>query len=110
MTKQIAVAATKGGTGKTTTTWNLGFGLALAGARVLLVDCDPQDNLRIVAGVEKPSGTVASAIEGGEAEPTEIREGVSVLASGGRRLAQAATSAETLRDVQRDARQRPTHL
>jgi chromosome partitioning protein len=99
MTRHIAVAATKGGTGKTTTTWNLGFGLALAGARVLLVDCDPQDNLRIVAGVEKPSGTVAAAIEGAETEPAEIREWISVLSSGGRRLAQAATNAATLRDI-----------
>ena len=62
--KHIAIGASKGGTGKTTTTWNLGFGLALAGAKVLLVDCDPQDNLRFLAGLDRSSGTVASVLDG----------------------------------------------
>lgn len=40
--KVIAVATQKGGVGKTSTTVNLGAGLALSGARVLVVDLDPQ--------------------------------------------------------------------
>jgi chromosome partitioning protein len=99
MTKIISVAASKGGTGKTTTTWNLGFGLSLAGARVLLVDCDPQDNLRFIAGLDNSTATLASVIEGGKAEPAEIREGIRILPSGGRRLAQSTATADGLKAI-----------
>ena len=99
MSKRIAIAASKGGTGKTTTTWNLGFGLSLAGARVLLVDCDPQDNLRIIADAEESRHTLASAIDGGKVEPIPVRETVSLIPSGGRRLAQLTADAENFRNV-----------
>ena len=99
MSKRIAIAASKGGTGKTTTTWNLGFGLSLAGARVLLVDCDPQDNLRIIADAPESRQTVAAAIEHGQVEPTPIRETISIISSGGRRLAQVTADADNFRNV-----------
>lgn len=99
MSKLITIAASKGGTGKTTTTWNLGFGLALAGARVLLVDCDPQDNLRIIAGLEAGKDTVASALDSATAQPSELREGMWLLPSGGRKLSQFIQSADNLRTI-----------
>jgi len=51
MARIIAVAVPKGGTGKTTTTLNLGAALAEQGQRVLLIDFDPQGNLTQALGV-----------------------------------------------------------
>ena len=43
--KILTIANRKGGVGKTTSTWGLAHALAHQGARVLVVDCDPQRNL-----------------------------------------------------------------
>ena len=52
--KIIAVTNQKGGTGKTTTTQNLGDALAGKGLDVLLVDMDHQASLSILCGIDQP--------------------------------------------------------
>jgi len=54
--RKIAIAMAKGGVGKTTTAVNIAHSLALAGQRVLLVDCDTQDQVAKFLGVKPDYG------------------------------------------------------
>ena len=88
----IALANQKGGTGKTTTTVNLGVGLARQGKRVLLVDADPQGDLTTCMGWQNQDNlpaTLATLMERAiRDEPVDVptallhhREGVDLLPS-----------------------------
>ncbi len=77
----VSVVNQKGGTGKTTTTMNLGCALASLGKRVLLVDLDPQGNLSYSLGITEPQKTMAEVLTGQcSAKEAIVRtEGVDVL-------------------------------
>lgn len=52
MTRVIALVNQKGGVSKTTSTINIGAGLANEGKKVLLIDLDPQGNLTASLGIK----------------------------------------------------------
>lgn len=86
--RRIAVALSKGGVGKTTTTVNLAAGLARKGRRVLLVDMDTQGQVTKMLGLQPQAG-VAEVVNSELAPAAAVvsaRPGLWVL-PGGRALA-----------------------
>lgn len=60
----VSIINQKGGTGKTTTTINLGRALSKLGKKVLLVDLDPQSNLSYSLDITQPEFTLTDAFSG----------------------------------------------
>lgn len=83
MTKVIAIANHKGGVGKTTTSSNLGAGLARMGYRVLLVDMDSQSNLTSsLMDEDEVEETIYNSMTGGSPLPIlNVKENLDLIPS-----------------------------
>lgn len=82
MTKVIALSNHKGGVGKTTSTVNIGAGLANKGKKVLLIDMDPQANLSQCFGIQDPECTIYGALIGEhDLKPYAIKDTLHVVPS-----------------------------
>ncbi|GAB4236900.1 MAG: ParA family protein [Ekhidna sp.] len=78
----ISIVNQKGGTGKTTTSINLGSALASLGKKVLLVDMDSQGNLGYSLGLDE--GPSISDVFEGTVEVKDViqqREGIDIVPS-----------------------------
>lgn len=85
LTRVIAVATGKGGSGKTSITSNVGGLLAAAGYRVLLVDLDSQANLCEDLGVletDDGQSTFNAVIGGAALTPITVRTNLDLVTAG----------------------------
>jgi chromosome partitioning protein len=79
---RIAVAARKGGVGKTSIACGLGSVMASQGKRVLVIDLDPQSNAAYVLGTDPTALGTADLLSGGSPIPLEASPGLYVLPGG----------------------------
>ena len=82
--RTIAVANMKGGVAKTTTAVHLAAGLALRGARALLIDADPQGSLAHLFGM-RPARSLEDLLLGtaplAEVITKAVRPGLDLIAA-----------------------------
>jgi chromosome partitioning protein len=82
-TKILCIANQKGGVGKTTTTVNIGHGLARRGHNVLMIDLDPQGQVASVLNCPQEGGTYY-LLTMGRSSPTELNFVKTLVRSTGR--------------------------
>lgn len=81
--RRLAIVNMKGGVGKTTTAIHIAAGLANRGARVLLVDVDPQGTIANTLRI-RPNQTLADLVHGADLASVvvpEVRPNLSVVAA-----------------------------
>lgn len=82
MAKVISISNHKGGVGKTTSSLNIGAGLAIENKKVLLIDLDPQANLTQSLGIEESEKTIYGALrEHYPLTPLEINDNLFLVPS-----------------------------
>lgn len=79
---RIAVAARKGGVGKTTIACGLASVLSHQGMRVLVIDLDPQSNAAYALGVDPTAAGTTELLMGGNPQPMEASPALYVLPGG----------------------------
>jgi len=80
--RRIAVAARKGGVGKTTVACGLASVMAHQGQRVLVVDLDPQSNAGYVLGVDPTAPGTAELLSGNTPKALKAAPNLYVLPGG----------------------------
>lgn len=102
-TTRIAIAARKGGVGKTTICCGVASLIASEGVKTLLIDLDPQSNAAFALGVDPAAPGTAELVLGRPSMPQQADENLWVYAGGpslqGHQV--AAIDSEELRDLAR---------
>jgi len=82
MGKVISLLNHKGGVGKTTSAINIGAAMVEMGKRVLLLDLDPQANLSLSVGAQRPPSTIYQVLRGeAELQPMPVKDNLDVIVS-----------------------------
>ncbi len=99
--RRIAIAARKGGVGKTTICCGLASLCASRGLRTLVVDLDPQSNAAFALGVDPAAAGTAELLTGGAVRPQAADERLDIYAGGPDLQSHeiAALDSEELRDL-----------